>query len=201
MASAKGAVAARKPVGEKIVQPKPAVEVPADREGAARLVRLLGDEQRKLKTIATDAQGRMAKIQEEVTQKAGPHQQRIDSLVDALFLFFDANRAELTENGARKSVDLGTGVIGEHTNPHKVELTDKADAVIGRLKALGLTDFVRKKEEVDRETILQSEENREKAANVKGVKIVQVVEFRVKPAGDEIEEVIADEARLKKRVA
>ncbi len=192
---------AKKVVGEKAVKPKPVVVVPKNREEAAEFVRRVGDAQRELKRIAADAQGRIVAIQEKVGKEAQPHQERIDRFVDGLFLFFDTNRAELTESGKRKSVDLATGTIGEHTNPHKVDLTEKTEVVLENLRKLNLGEqFIRSIEEVNREAMLKSEESRTLAATVKGVKVVQVVEFRVKPS-ETLEEIVANEARLKRRVA
>lgn len=193
---------AKRKVGERVVEPpKLVVLAPKNQEEAAEFVRKVGDEQRKLEAIAADAGSRIALIQETATKNAQPHQEGLDRLVDGLFKFFEMNRDELTNGGKRKSVDLGTGTIGEHTNPHKVELTDKKEAVLANLKKLGLTDqFIRTAEEVNREAMLESEESRALAVTVKGVKITQAIEFLVKPA-DTLTEVVADEARLKRRIA
>lgn len=192
---------ARKVVGEKVVKPKLAVVVPQSREEAAEFVRQVGDAQRELKRIASDAQGRIVAIQEKVSKEAQPHQEKLDRFVDGLFQFFEANRDELTEGGKHKSVNLTTGTIGEHTNPPKVELTDKTEGVLRNLRQLNLSErFIRIVEEVNREAMLESEESRMLAATVKGIKVVQTVEFRVKPS-ETLEEVVADEARLKRRIA
>ena len=191
---------AKKKVGEKVVKPKPVMVIPQSREEAAEFVRRVGDAQRQLRGIAADAEGRIAAIQQEVAKNAQPHQEKLEGLVDGLFLFFEANRDSLTERGKRKSVDFSTGTIGEHTNPHRVDFTEKAEIVLANLHALNLTQFIRPKEEINRETMLESEESRTLAATVKGVKVVQVVEFRVKPI-ETLEEVVADEARLKRRIA
>lgn len=194
--------AAKRKVGEKVVRPsKPPVAVPKNREEAAAAVRMVGDQQRRLEAITAEAESQIAVIQEAVTKQAQPHQETLDQLVDGLFLFFEANRIELTDGGRRKSVDLGTGTIGEHTNPHKVELTEKKEVVLANLKQLGFADrFTRTLEEIDREEILKTEESRALAASVKGLKVVQTVEFLVKPA-ETLKEVVADEARLKRRIA
>lgn len=193
---------AKKVIGEKVVEsPKPFLVVPKNREEAAKFVRQVGDKQRELEAIAADAGSRIALLQEAAAKKAQPHQEALDRFVDGLFQFFEANRAELTDSGKRKSTDLGTGTIGEHTNPHKVDLTEKKEAVLANLKQLGLTDkFIRKVEEVNREAMLESEENRKLAATVKGVKVTQTIEFLVKPA-ETLKEVVADVARLKRRIA
>lgn len=193
---------AKKRVGEKVVKPKkPVVVIPQSRAEAAEFVREVGDAQRALKGIVADAEERIATIREKVAKKAQPHQKKVDRLVDGLFQFFDANRDELTEGGKRKSVGLATGTIGEHTNPPKVDLTEKTEVVLANLRQLGLSDrFIRIVEEVNRGAMLESEESRTLAATVKGVRIVQVVEFRVKPT-ETLEEVVADEARLRRRIA
>ncbi len=191
---------AKKKVGEKVVKSlKPVVVVPKNREEAAEFVCQVGNKQRELEAIAANAEGRIAVIQQEVTKKVQPHQEKLDRLVDGLFLFFDAHRVELTKDGARKSVDLGTGTIGEHTNPYKINLSEKVKTVIKNLKQLGLADrFIRTSEEINREAMLKSDKNRILAATVKGVKVVQTIEFFVEPE-ETLKEVVADEARLKRR--
>lgn len=193
--------AAKKAIGEKVVgSPKPLLVVPKNREAAAKFVRQVGDEQRELEAIAADAGSRIALLQEAATRKAQPHQEALDRLVDGLFKFFETNRAALTNGGSRKSADLGTGTIGEYTNPHRVDLTDNKGAVLANLKKLGLAgEFIRNVEEINREAMLESEENRALAATVKGVKVTQTIEFRVKPS-EALKEVVADVARLKRRI-
>lgn len=192
---------AKKAVDVKVVKPKPVAAVPQDRNQATEFVRRVGDVQRQLKEIAAGAEERIAAIQQEAAQNAQPHQEELDRLVDGLFRFFEANRNELTGGGTRKSADLGTGIIGEHANPHRVELTEKKEAVLANLRKLNLGEqFIRTVEEINREAMLESEESRALAATVRGVKIAQTVEFRVKP-NETLEEVVADEARLKRRIA
>lgn len=192
---------AKKKVGERSIKPAKPVSVPKSREEAAEFVHQVGERQRELEAIAADAESRIAVIQKEVTEKAEPHQDVLNLLVDGLYLYFTANHEELTQNGKRKSVDLGTGTIGEHINPHKVELTKKKEAVLANIKELGLKDlFIRTAEDINREVMLESEENKALAATVRGVRVLQEKEFRVKPH-DTLKEVVADEARLKRRVA
>lgn len=196
-----GIKTAKKVVGEKVVKSKPIVVIPQNRNEAAEFVRRVGDAQRELKRISADAQGRIAVIQEEVAKEAQPYQKNLEGLVDSLFLFFEANRNELTEGGKRKSVDFVTGIIGEHTNPHKVDLTEKTEVVLENLRKLNLGErFIRTVEEINREAMLKSEESRTLAATVKGIKVVQIVEFLVKPS-DTLEEIIVEKARLKRRIA
>lgn len=190
----KSAITKRK-VGEKVL-----VVIPRSRDEATEFVRQVGDVQRQLERIAADAEGRIAAIKQEVAEKAQPHQEKIDQLVQGLYEFFEANCDELTGSGKRKSVDLATGTIGKYTNPHKVDLTERVVVVLANLHALKLHQFIRSKEEIDREEMLKTEESRKLAATVKGVKIAQTVEFRVKP-NETLEEIIADEARLKRGIA
>lgn len=90
-------------------------------------MRQVGNAQREFKRIAADAEEHIAIIQEKVAKEAQPHQEKIDRIVDGLFQFFETNRDELTESGKRKSTDLVTGTIGEHTNPPKITLTEKME--------------------------------------------------------------------------
>lgn len=191
---------AKKAVDEKATKPK-SVVIPESLFVASELIRQVGDIQRKLKEIAADADRQIAELQQMFTGMAQPYESEIEQLVDSLYGFFKLNRDELTKNGKYKSVDLGTGTIGTRTNPHKVDFTKKKEEILENLHRLGLDEqFIRTVEEINREAMLESKDSRALAATVKGVKIRQTVEFFVKPT-ETLEEIAANEARLKRRVA
>lgn len=190
-------MAKRKPKSEE-----PEVVVPKDRTEAAEFIRQIGEKQRGIQAAASYAESRIALIKQQAQEKTAPLDQEIDELVAGLFAFFEEHKDELTEVGNRKTVDLGTGTIGEHTNPHKVEIRN-VEKVIEQIQSLGkkMADFLRiPPPEVNREAMTATEESRARAVEIKGVKITQTTEFRVKPSG-ELEGIVRDESRLKRRIS
>jgi phage host-nuclease inhibitor protein Gam len=178
-------MAAKKKPAKKSKEPE--VRIPKDRSDAAESVRLVGllrdgisvIEDRLGKEVAV-IQKRLAEIQQRLEEETLPLRTQMEILVDGLFIFFETNSPELTEDGARRSVDLGTGVIGERLNPWKAEIK-KAEDVLEELKRMSLSQFIRTKEELSRDAMLATEESRKLASQVKGVSIVREEEFFVSP--------------------
>ena len=65
----------------------------------------------------------------------------------------EANRAELTNNGKSKSANLVTGEVQWRNRPPSVGIRG-TDSVIETLLRLGLERFIRRKEEINKEAIL-----------------------------------------------
>jgi len=91
----------------------------------------------------------------------------------------EANRLTLTGDGKVKYHDFGTGRINWRIRPPKVSIR-AAEAVIDACKRLGLTHFVRVKEEVNKDAMLSEAD---KARLVPGVSISSEGEdFVIEPA-------------------
>ncbi|MGP0104433.1 host-nuclease inhibitor Gam family protein, partial [Rhodoblastus sp.] len=109
---------------------------------------------------------------------AAPLVARAKALTEGLRVWCDANRAALTDGFKRKWGDLGTGKIEWRLAPPKVTIR-KVEEAIAAIKTLGLTQFLRVKEEPNKEAMLQEPE---KAKLVPGVTIGSAGEnFAVEP--------------------
>ena len=166
--------------------------IPGSREDASEFVRRIGDLKRRISISIADAETKIAEIQKAAADAINGPAEVIQDLLDGLFIFFETNSPELTEDGSRRSVDLGTGTIGERLSPWKVELKG-TEEVLAELHRLGIANFIRTKEEVNKEAMLASEANRNLAATVKGVSVVREDTFFVKPT-----ELGEDVTRLRK---
>ncbi len=90
----------------------------------------------------------------------------------------EANRLALTAEGKVKYHDFGTGRINWRLRPPKVSIRG-AEAVIEACKKLGLTQFLRTKEEINKEAMLA---DADKARTVAGVTITSEGEdFVIEP--------------------
>ncbi len=170
--------------------------VPQSRDEAADFVRGMGQESRAIEQIKAALNEQTERLQAAAMERIKPHVQKRDQYLEGVYAYAQANRAELTEDEKRKSVDVATGVFGWRWTPPKVAFKDE-EKVIAACKALGHPEFVRVKEEVAKDKMLA---DIEVARSIKGVTIEQKEEFYVKPAEMDVE-VSAKVEKLKKAVA
>lgn len=172
--------------------------VPQNLDEAAKFLRSIGQEQRKIDGIHSTLNQEIDALQSKLMDDAKPHEEKISQLVEGLFAFAESNRDKLTDSGKRKSVELPTGLFGWRMTPPAVSLRD-VKSVLASLKSLGLKRFIRTitKKEVNKEAMLKEIEL---AMTVKGVSISQREEFIVKPTELEVE-IVSDIKKLKKTVS
>ncbi|MEN5083709.1 host-nuclease inhibitor Gam family protein [Bosea sp. TWI1241] len=127
--------------------------VPQNRDDAARAVREIGDDRRRLARLEADMNDRIAKLKQQYEQQAEPVRERISGATEGLKMWAEANRAALTGGDKTKTVDLGTGEVKWRLRPPSVRVT-KLDDVLKRLRDLGLSKFIRVKEEVNKDALL-----------------------------------------------
>ena len=99
-------------------------------------------------------------------------------------IWFEANRDALTSGGKVKSAALTTGEIGWRMRPPSARITGQ-DAVLDVLRRLGFGRFIRQKEEVNKEAILNEPEA---VAHVPGIAISQGEDFFITPFEAELAE-------------
>ncbi len=127
--------------------------VPQSREEAASVVTAIGELNRKLARLQADMNDELAAVKERFEKEAEPHREALAGKTEGLKMWAEANRAALTAGDKTKTVDLGTGLIKWRLRPPMVRIAKTAD-VIERIKTLGLSRFLRVKEEVDKEAML-----------------------------------------------
>lgn len=160
------------------------VVVAQSKDEAASMIRQLGDLQRSLQRDQAKMNDRIAEITDEYKSKLGPLQEQIEQLQKGVQAYCEAHRDELTSGGKVKFANLVTGNVLWRQRPPSVRITG-AESVIDTLKRLGLGKFVRAKEEVNKEAIL----NEPKAVSgVAGITIVSGVEdFVIEPFEQELD--------------
>lgn len=158
--------------------------VPASRIEADEAVRVIGDYQRKRVDLQTAMNARLAEVKAEFEQQAQPLSESIRTLGHGIQTWAEANRAELLKAGG-KTVKLGNGELRWRTRPPSVTVRAAA-AVLDALKRLGLSRFIRTKEEIDKEAILAEPEA---VRDVKGISVGQGEDFVIVPFSTELEEV------------
>jgi phage host-nuclease inhibitor protein Gam len=128
--------------------------VPQSREEAAKSLARLGVLSRECARLEADMNDTIAKAKESAESSAAPKRQESNALLRGLQTWCDAHRNELTGEGKTKTADLGTGTVSWRHRPPKVSLRD-VEAIIDRIKQLGLTKFLRESVEPDKEAMLK----------------------------------------------
>lgn len=162
--------------------------VPQTREDAAAAVARIGALNREIGRIEADMNDALAAIKAGAEGRSVPLQEEVAAATEGLKIWAEANRAALTNQHKTKTVNLGTGTILWRTAPAKVKgvprTKEGVTALLAKIKALGLRQFVRVKEELNREAMIADPE---KAEKVPGIKVAsEGEEFAVEPFEVEI---------------
>lgn len=147
------------------------------KEETMEAIRRLGDAQRELTRIETLMNDEIAAITSREKARIDALRERADTLTSGIHWWCEANRAALCAGGG-KTANLVTGEVSWRQRPPSVTVRS-TEKVISSLKALGLSRFVRVREDVNKEAVL-SEPNA--VVGVPGIALVQGVEdFAVTP--------------------
>lgn len=145
---------------------------PQSANDCASDIKKLGDLQREYlreKSVMDDAIA-------EATKRAQPRleelQTQINTLQQGVQTYCEANRHELTQQGKVKTAAFVTGEVQWRQRPPSVTVRG-SDAVIECLKRLGLSRFIRAKEEVNKEAILNEPDE---VRGVAGLAVVTGIE-------------------------
>ncbi len=159
--------------------------VPQNDDDARGAIKEIGDQSREVVRLQAEMNDQMAAIKKDYGDRCEPINERIGILKDGLAIFAEANRDRLTRGGKVKYHEYSTGKISWRLKPAKVSVRGVAD-VIQALKAAGLQRFVRTKEELNKDAML---EERSIAGAIKGVTIGSDGEdFIVEPSETELTE-------------
>jgi len=171
------------PMTRKMSVKRAAMAVPKDLAEAAEFLAEIGREHRRINENRNRFNEQVEKLKAVMMESVAERNSRIDQLVEGLAAFAETHRQELTDGGKRKTVELPTGTFGWRLTPPAVSLRN-VKQILESIKHLGLTQFIRVKEEIDKEAMLAECET---ASKIKGVSIGQREEFVVKPSDLEIE--------------
>jgi phage host-nuclease inhibitor protein Gam len=160
--------------------------VPADRDQVNAAIAEIGTLQRDRVRLEAEMNDELEAVKARCNAKTKPMGERITELGKGVKLYCEANRATLTKDGRVKFHDFATGKVNWRLTPWACSLK-KIDEVLALLKAKGLTQYIRTKEEVDKEALLADRATL--ADTIKGVSFGQKEEFAIEPAESRIEEV------------
>ena len=148
----------------------PTVVAPQSYAEAQSDIRKIGDLQREHARLLTHLNDKVAAMTEAAAPGLKTLAEQISTLQKGVQTYCEANREALCGKG--KTANLVTGEVQWRQRPPSVKVTG-VEAVLGWLKAKGMHAFVRTKEEVNKEAMLNEPE---KAKAVPGITIVTGVE-------------------------
>lgn len=137
----------------KRIKSAAAVYVPQTKEDVTCDIRKIGDLQREMIRLETQMNDQIGAITQQYAPQLDEIRKDLDLLQKGVQAWCEANRAELTNNGKSKSANLVTGEVQWRNRPPSVGIRGM-DSVIETLLRLGLDRFIRRKEEINKEAIL-----------------------------------------------
>lgn len=150
---------------------------------AAATIREIGDVSRELTRLSTNMNDEIAAITQKYQELIKPKQERLKEMQSGVQTWCESHRDKLTNSGKVKSYGFITGIVMWRQRPPSCAVRG-ADSVIETLKRLGLDKFVRTKEEVNKEAILNEPWG---IAGVAGISVVTGVEdFVIEPFEQEV---------------
>lgn len=162
---------------------KAQVYVPQSRDEAAADIRKIGDLEREKLRTTTEMNDAIAHITQNFQPRIDALNDQLKTLQEGVQGYCEAHRLELTDGGKVKTASLITGDVSWRQRPPSVSIRGQ-EAVIDLLKRLGLTSFIRTKEEVNKEAVLNEPDA---VRGVAGLNVITGVEdFIITPFEQEV---------------
>ena len=153
------------------------------RDEVETAIKEIGDLNRELERLPIEQNDKLAAITEEYAPLMNAVKEKLSPKQDAVQAWCESRRDELTQNGKTKTGSFNTGEVQWRQRPPSVGIRG-AESVLESLRTLGLVRFIRTKEEVNKEAMLNEPEL---AATVAGVTIKTGVEdFVITPFEQDI---------------
>lgn len=137
----------------KRIKSAAAVYVPQSKEDVTCDIRKIGDLARELARVEAAMNDEIGEITDRYAPQMDVLKKDLEVLQKGVQGWCEANRDELTNNGKTKTVNLVTGEVQWRNRPPSVSIRG-ADSVLETLLRLGLERFIRRKEEINKEAIL-----------------------------------------------
>lgn len=135
-------------------------------------IKKLGDLQRDHARQTADMNDEIAKITKRYQPQLEAISERIETLRNGVQTYCEANRNSLTNDGKVKTANFVTGEVNWRQRPPSVGIRG-SDAVVETLARMGLTRFIRTKQEPNKEAMLNEPDA---VRGIAGITIVTGVE-------------------------
>lgn len=145
---------------------------PQTQNDCAADIKKLGDLQRDFARTSADMNDEIAAITKRYQPKLEALTERIETLQKGVQTYCEAHRSELTNEGKIKTANFVTGDVNWRQRPPSVSIRG-AEAVLETLARMGLTRFIRTKQEPNKEAMLNEPDA---VRGIAGISIVTGVE-------------------------
>lgn len=153
------------------------------RDEVETAIKEIGDLNRELERLAIEQNDKLAAITEEYAPLMNEVKDKAKPMMEAVQAWCESRRDELTQNGKTKTGTFNTGEVQWRQRPPSVGIRG-VDSVLDSLKMRGFTQFIRIKEEINKEAMLNEPDT---AASVPGVTIkIGVEDFVITPFEQEV---------------
>ncbi len=132
----------------------PQLPVPQTDSEATKAVAAICAAQAEIGRIEAGLKDDITALKKSAVDAASVQVMIVRTLTEGLRIYCEANRERLT-NKRTKTIDFGTGTVSWRTRPASVKLRDKVEIVLERIKTLGFLQFIRTKEEIDKEAMIK----------------------------------------------
>lgn len=141
-------------------------------------IKEIGDLTREHIRLSTEMNDKIGAISEHYAPQLKQLENEVEPLQKAVQAYCEDHRDELTEFGKTKTANFVTGEVQWRSRPPSV-MVRGAETVIETLQRLGLDRFIRNKQEINKDALLNEPET---AKGIAGITIKQGVEdFVIKP--------------------
>lgn len=141
-------------------------------------IKEMGDIQREFLRKTTKMNDEIALITENYAGDLEDLKGRVDELQTGIQAFCESRRFDLTQNGKMKTVKFTTGEVSWRQRPPSVSVRG-TDGVLEMLERMGLNKFIRQKQEVNKDAILNEPDE---VKGIAGITVKTGIEdFVVKP--------------------
>ncbi|HGO5818002.1 TPA: host-nuclease inhibitor Gam family protein [Mannheimia haemolytica] len=153
------------------------------RDEVQTAIKIIGDKQRELQRLATAMNDELAAISASYAQHIDALKEDIKPMQKGVQMWCEVHRNELTDNGKCKTGSFVTGEVQWRVKPPSVSVRN-AESVIELLENFGLHQFIRTKQEVNKEAVLADPQA---VSAIEGINIKSgEEEFIIKPFEQEV---------------
>ncbi|ASU16891.1 MULTISPECIES: host-nuclease inhibitor Gam family protein [Actinobacillus] len=153
------------------------------RDEVQSAIKEIGDKQRELLRLSTEMNDELAAISERYAPLVEEIKDQLKPMQKGVQMWCEVHRNDLTDNGKCKTGSFLTGEVQWRIKPPSVSVRN-AESVIEVLENFGLHEFIRTKQEVNKEAVLA---NPQAVSKIEGINIRSgEEEFIIKPFEQEI---------------
>lgn len=152
-------------------------------DDVALAIKRIGDLEREQVRLSTLQADEKAAVDEKYTAQIHALKEQVQPLQQAVQAYCESRRDELTNGGKQKTAYFTTGEVQWRAKPPAVKISSVAK-VIEAIKNTGFLQFLRVKEEINKEALLADPKT---ACSINGISIREnEEEFVIKPNDEEI---------------